>query len=580
MRQLKTFAAVLPVWLALAAMAATGCGDPPLAARADASVTDGATADFSPGGIVDGASADSAAAADSAGPDSADAAEQDAQAPDDGGADTAAADASSADQGQSDAEPAGPDVGWADFSLVSSDPGNGAIDVPAQFVAKLKFSTALKAAAATSYTITVTSQGGAVLPCTFAVNGAELTISAKQAAPLATRVDVVLGSLVQSAQGVPLQETKLAFYTAGPANMGAYADAAARFAPQVRQAIADPSDYLRSVDFDNNWQTTDNVANQGKFLNTAEVTWAAVETRSHLYLTYAFYWPARKGVPPGVALQNDVAGLQVVVERKTGLPAAAATWFKAKSDEPMWLWVASETGWPSKSNYIRAFEPRDKLFPAESGAAACQPGAADPGKCPRRFLSFLTAASHQSCWWGDAGSPSDQQCVASDLVKAGLKLVLYGPGPKATEPATPTVDGVPATYLLRPLLTSWWLHRDESGPTGLFADTQFKYAPADARPMGSGQPLGSRFNSALDTGDFGRPPWAWQWHPTALSASYYDLPRGMPFFDPAWVLWNRLGGKTATVPAWDPATKSGFSTDYCFNPFLGIDLRDTPQCQP
>ena len=51
--------------------------------------------------------------------------------------------------------------------------------------------------------------------------------------------------------------------------------------------------------------------------------------------------------------------------------------------------------------------------------------------------------------------------------------------------------------------------------------------------------------------------------------------------DPAnyyMTMHKSVSGDTALVP-FDPATGEGFSTQYCFNPILGIDKRDfDPAC--
>ncbi len=585
----------LAVYLA-AVTAAVACGDdplPPLAATDTAtdidltldsqidvkgqpkdSASGGPSADASARGDGPLADAGAAAGADS---EVVDGKGTDGDATAGSGADIADGAAAAGDAGQANDSSA--DVAVQDFVLVSSAPAAGAEGLPADFALTLTFSTKIKPESWTSYTVDVLVQGDTPLPVKFSTKDNTATITAKQPAPFASRIDVVLKPLVQSNQGVPLAETHLRFYTAADPQQQDYADKAARFAPLVRQAVAAPSDLLRKLDFDGNWNAHDNAANQGKSAALAEVAWAAVETHSHTYLTYVFYWPQRTGVAPGVPLDNDVAGAQVVVSRKDGLPVALQTWFKAKSDEQMWLWLAAEAGWPAKSKFIRGVLPRDSLFPpADAGLAACKPGAADAALCPRRYLAYLTAASHQSCLWIDKGEASDQQCVASDLVKAGLNLLVYAPAAQAAEAGKPTAAGTPASYVLRPLLGSWWPHRDEAGSAGLFVDTQFTYAAAAGRPMGSKEALGSRLVSAQG-GDFGRPPWAWQWKPTTLSSSYYDLPRGTPFLDPAWLLWHRLGAEAAALVPWNAQTKQGFSTDYCFNPYLGIDLRSSPACQ-
>jgi len=560
----------LPAW-SIALLAAIGaCGDPPLAAVAPGSEAGGSHEVVGFGDVRSGADA-------VPGPDGADATEGDATAAADAMADTpAATDGGDGDAGaatRSDA--AAPDGGSAEFAILASDPTAGAAAVATKFTVTVIFSADVKKESATAYTISVRSQGVATVPCKFSVAGKVLTIAATTPAPPASRVDIVFGPLVQSQQGVPLAETTLSFYTATWPDQAGYAALAARFAPIVRQAVGGPDDLLRRADFDGEWNLANNPVHAASHPALAAITWAAVETRSHIYLTWLYYWPARPAVAPGVPFDNDTAGAQVVIERGSGQPVALQTLFKAKGDEQAWLWLANEAGWPVKSSFVRKSLPRDALFPA-ADPAAC---AGDPkaAACVRRFPAWLTAGSHQSCLWIDAGEVIDQQCALTDAIKSSLKHVVYSPAAAATEPPAPTVPGSPAAYALLPLLDSWWPRRDEAGPAQPFADTQFTYQAPAGRPLGPPYGLGGKLVSGKE-GDFGRPPWAWRWKPGTLGSSYYDLPRGAPFFDPAWLLWQRLGGATAGIAPWSAATPKGFSVDYCFNPYLGIDVRGTPDC--
>ncbi len=547
---------------------AVACGDPPLAPASTDSAS-GALADFAAGGLDGG---EVGAQADAAKPETADSG---ATAPDATvDADGLAADAPTTPDAaiaDTDATAVGADAGLADFALVASDPPAGTAGLPASFSIKLTFSVDIKAASATKNTIAVTTNGGVPLPCKFSTAGNLLTITPTVAAPFASRVDVVLGTLLQSYQGVPIQETALRWYTADWPDQTGYGQLAERFAPSVRQAIGGQHDYLRAPDFDGDWNLANNPKNAADKPALAQVAWSATETRSHLYLTYLFYWPARSAVPPGVGFDNDSAGAMVVVDRKTQLPVALQTFFKAKSDEQAWLWTTTEAGWPTKSKFIRAVVPRDQLFEVADAAACSDPKAAT---CKRRYPAYLTAGNHQSCVWTDNGEMADQQCVLNATVKAALKVVQYQPGALATAALLPEAY---ATYALAPMLTTWWPRRDEAGPLAPFVDTQFTYVPPQSRPAGPAYGLGSKLVSATSD-DFARPPWAWRWKPGTLSASYYDLPRGVAFLDPAWQLWHRLGGETAGVVKWSDASKTGFSTDYCFNAFLGIDVRQSEAC--
>lgn len=564
-------------WVALVLALLAGCGDPPLPAKAadTANSADATkeilTFDVAADGAVDAAGQDSAgtvdAASDSAG--TTDAQVDAAEALADGAADTPAP----ADT----AKPA--DVPIAEFALVSSIPANGAEGIALDSGLAWKFSTSVKPESAVSYTISVQGPGNTAIPGKFTASEDLVTFVPKAPLPVASRIDVVLGTLVQSKQGAPLSETKLHFYTQPWPDLQKYQNLAEQFAPQIRQAVATPADYLRALDFDGDWNAWDNPSDTKAFYALAEVGWTAVETRSHVYLTYSFYWPQRTAVPPGVGFDNDIAGAQVIVERKSGQPVALQTFFKAKADEQAWLWLTAESGFPTKSKYYRGILARDQLFPpADAKDAACQPGAADAAKCKRHYPAYLTAGNHQSCLWIDKGEVGDAQCALNDFTKSQLQLVIYSPGAAPKEPGTPTNPGTPAEYALRPLHSAWWPHREEAGLDGLFADTQFVYAPPAGRPMGPKYGIGSRLANQQDV-DFSRPPWAWRWKPGTFSSSYYDLPRGVPLFDPAHLLYQRLGGATVGPPAWDPATKSGFSQDYCFNPYLGIDARQTPECQ-
>lgn len=570
-------------WLA----ALAGCGDPPLAAKTAAGSGDAQAGLDGLAGIdvlgsdglgADGKGTDAAQAGDAGATSDLSAADQLGDAPTaDSGAD-ALADSAADTSADSAAEVSGADVPVAEFTLLSADPTNGAAEVADTAVMTWKFSGPVKPESAVSYTIAVSGPGGDAIAGKFSVAGDTVTFAPKAPLPAASRIDVALSMLVQSTQGAPLSETKLRFYTRAPSDLQKYQALAERFAPQIRQAVSHPHDYLRALDFDGDWDAWNNPSNTKAFYAQAQVTWAAVETRSHVYLTYAFYWPTRLVVAPGVGFDNDVAGAQVVVERSSGLPVALQTFFKAKGDEQAWLWLATEAGFPTKSKYYRSVLPRDQLFPpADPQAAACQPGSASAALCPRRYPAYLSAGNHQSCLWIDKGEAGDAQCTLNDYLKSQLKTVLYTPGPLAEEPGQPSAAGTPASYTLRPLLSAWWPHRDEAGDKGLFADTQFTYAPASGRPVGPKYGIGSRLASSQD-GDFGRPPWAWRWKPGTFSSSYYDLPRGLPLFDPAHLLYQRLGGESTGPAPWNPTAKSGFSQDYCYNPYLGIDKRQTPEC--
>lgn len=563
-------------------VALPGCGDPPLS-QTDATGTGDSTG-FDLGGTFDAAAGkDLTTADDAAGAQDAvtDAQVTDATSTDDAAqADGAQPADVAADVPAPKDTPAPMDVPVVELQLTSFTPADGTIDVAQPLKIELKFNQELKPEALSAQTVLITSHGGDSVPGKFTVSGDSVTFAANAGAVgPSSRVDVEVTTLVTAKKGPNLQQpVTFRFYTAPLPGLEPYAQLAARYAPTLRQAIATKDDYLRALDFDGNWDVGDNPQKAPLYEPEAEVVWSVIETQSHYYLSYQFYWAHRPAVPPGVAFDNDVAGSVVVVAKyPSEKPIALMTYFKAKTDEQMWAWATTESGLPTGGNkFWRTAVPEAQLFPPATDTLGCE---GKPGCVPKRYPGFLTAGSHQSCLWLDAGESFDKQCVLSAQVKAGLKWIDYLPAAKAQAATEPPANPGPSVgYALRPLLGSWWLHRDEAGEGKPFVDTQFTYVPPPDRPGSGLKPWGSKFRSTLDA-DFGRPGWAWKWKPGTLSASYYDLPRGTPWLDPAYTLVMRLGG-AGKAPAWDAQKKTGLSLAYCLHPFFGLDLRDKPECQP
>ncbi len=562
-----------------------GCDDPPLAPGAPGDVND-ATFDVQGGDVKgqDGATAD-ALATDQAGP---------ADVPTDGGATT--------DSGKPDASPLAdtaklvidvvkPDVVAKPLEVIKTVPAAGTKGVSHKVSFEVHFSAPLLDASIAEYTVFVRGPGGLPIAGDLKVKDATFTFTAAAAVAPASRVSVELTTLVQSTQGDTLAEMfTFNLYTAGYDKPAARAALAARYAPILLQGVDNPKlDHLRSPAYDQDWDGSNNVANLDKFAPLARVGWAVVESQSHFFIHYAFYWPRRVATTSDLSFDNDVAGATVVVARYASEePVALLTWFKNQFDEQMWAWTTKESGLvpkgvkPSAAN-VRQVLPTTSLFPTSSlqgddfgckGFASCK---------PRRYLAYLTAGSHQSCLWLDKGDNTYKQCQTDVYAKKNIKLIRYRPGAVATpsggKPVPP--DGVaPPTFVyeLEPLFDHWFPHREEAGLATMFsAPISFVYKPPPGRPAGAPTPMATKFISVA-TADFGRPPWAWQWKPGTFT-TYYAMPLGTPFMDPAWALFQRLGGTAAGVGKFDPGTHKGLSMDYCFQPFLFIDLRDSAPCK-
>lgn len=572
-------------WLAMACAATWACDDPPLSPVTDSGIAD-ATFDIQ-GGEVRGAA--DVIAADS-GP--ADGANQ----PTDGGAADAVLDAAHDAVTAKDVPPrpidvVKPDVPSVPLEVVKTVPADGASGVPWKLSFEVHFSAPLLDASIAEYTVFVKGPGDQTIEGDLKVDGKKFTFTAAKPVAPASRVLIELNTLVQSHKGDTLAEPfQFRLYTAGYADTADHAALAARYAPTLLQGIGKSGaqfDRLRSPGYDQDFDGGNNVGNLGKFDALARVGWAVVESHSHFFIHYAFYWPRRVATTPDLSFDNDVGGATVVVARyPKEQPVALLTWFKNQFDEQMWAWTTQESGLvpkgakPSAAN-VRQVLPLASLFPTA-------PDKGDTFGCdgindctPRRYPGYLTAGSHQSCMWLDGGDNTYKQCQTDKWTKKDLKVIRYRPGAVATKATGAGVspDGSPPTFIyeLEPLFEGWFPHREEAGKGGLFAaPISFVYKAPPGRPPGAGTPLATKFISVA-TADFGRPPWAWQWKPGTFT-TYYKMPLGTPFMDPAWALFQRLGGTAAGVTKFTAATKKGLSMDYCFQPFLFIDQRGTPPC--
>ena len=484
-----------------------------------------------------------------------------------------------------------PDVPAVPLKVLKTDPANGAVGVTPLITFTVYCSAPLLDGSIAEYTVTVKGPGDQLVAGDLKVEGAKFSFTATAPLPPASRVWVELSTLVQSEKGDTLAAPyAFSFYTAGYPASAPYAKLAARYAPYLWQGVADAKiDRVRNPNYDQDWNGENNVANLAKFDAVARVGWAVMETQSHFFIHYAFYWPRRGATTDDLSFHNDMAGSTVVVARyPTEQPVGLLTWFKNQYDEQMWGWATAESGLvaaggkPSAAN-MRQVLPSATLFPGPVSGAADLFGCEGIAGCvPRRYHGYLSAGSHQSCLWLDGGDKTYNQCRTDAQVKATLKVIAYRPGAVATkvEGVAVAPDGkVPEfVYELVPIFDDWFPHREEAFAGGMFAPPlSFVYKPPPQRPAGDGTPLATKFTSAVK-GDFGRPPWAWQWKPGTFT-TYYEMPQGTPFLDPAWALFQRLGGTSAGLKAFDPSSHKGMSLDYCFEPFLFIDQRDLPACK-
>ena len=135
------------------------------------------------------------------------------------------------------------------------------------------------------------------------------------------------------------------------------------------------------------------------------------------------------------------------------------------------------------------------------------------------------------------------------------------------------------SYTLKNAITELWVRRNKVGANHIW-DGVYSYTAGNGQPV-NGLELPSQFVDPLDDLDasFGRPVWAWRHNPS--QGAIINVVDGEMGVDPAnyyMTMHKSVSGDTALVP-YDPTTGAGFSTQYCFNPILGIDKRSfDPAC--
>lgn len=499
-------------------------------------------------------------------------------------------DAGNPDQGPMDAKEVSKDVTFKDLiedttppEVVKTEPADEASGVAIPFVIKVTFSEGIRfketvdkntfmvrdiddkevAGAYTydeeTFTVTFTPDPGAKIM-------------------LVSPYRVTLKSIIQDKAGNGLKDWYyFGFSTTLPPDMTGYEDLAVKYSPIIYQSTKSDSphfDYLTSFEFDGNWKALDNYDN----LKTATsvLSWVyydVVETKSHYFIRYGFYWPVRYGIAGGTdAFGNDVSGATVVVAKyPTERPIAVETYFLAGPNEEIRAYVTEESGIvDDKGNAYYGVNwsfPQATLFPAG------------------HYLAYLSAQSHESCLWNHTVQESilDQRCQLNEGIKSTLTTVRYvyedgtaGAINKGGTGFPTTLDGV--GYGLKSLLADWWVRRDHVSNDTIFTNT-YKYE-APTGQLGNGLVLPSAFLDPIDpaSANKGRPPWAWTWAAATINMDFYvyEMPRGAIFLDPAYFFANRH--RLSTL--WNPQTKMGFSMDYCFNPYLLVDQRELdPECK-
>ena len=376
------------------------------------------------------------------------------------------------------------------------------------------------------------------------------------------------GSIIQDAAGNKLGGLEtFTFYTRPPKDLQKYDALAQKYAPVINQATdttAPQYDYLASFDVDGNWDGLDTLqyVQQTATQLAAHVYYGVTETESHYFIQYVYYYPFRNAEVPAEKFGNDLSGAIVVVAKYPAeAPVAVETYYKRLSDMASNAFVTTESGIVPEGKTPEAYKVN-----AQYPAAELFPGG--------RYVAYLTARSHQSCvWnWGGGGTVINycklSAAMKNEIETHRIQYVYKGVAEPIAKGAGWPVAKEDVGYQLDDLLVKLWPRRKAEGVVG---DSDWTYSPVDGRP-GANTKFGKTLVTSLD-GDFSYSPWAWYWAQSGVAG--YELPLGMMVLDPAYYLATRHNLFTP----FDPGTKAGFSTEYCFNAYFNIDNRSKPECQ-
>ena len=459
-------------------------------------------------------------------------------------------------------------------TLLSSDPADGQGNVPVPFVVKMTFSEPIYEATVAPQTIRVEDGGGKTIQGQYELQGTGDVVLFTPTSPVfhASPYRVVIGPMLSDPAGNKFgTEVSFSFSTGSPPGMEGYKAIAAKFSPVVYGETGDgPSqfDYPTVFDLDDDWDGSDNVSFIKSDVQSVvpSVYYSVVETKSHWFITYAYFWPYRNNPDVAGRFGNDMAGAVVVVRKVDKVPVILETWFKTDTSEISDAYVSSAfTMVPADGN------PLDYGFEDRFLAGDLFPNG--------HYPAYLAKDTHQSCLWIDMNNTIFDGCLLNTGLKNAMNKIqyVYGSGEEDVlqkqGSSWPTnLQGI--RYQLVPILDTLWARRDRVGPDMIW-DNEFSYAPFQGRPNVTTKIPGT-FVDPIGN-DHGRPPWAWKWQP-GNGESYYDMTRGGIFLDPA-AFFSVRHNKQGDWPDYDAATGQGWSFDYCFNPYFNLDFRGIdPEC--
>lgn len=465
-------------------------------------------------------------------------------------------------------------------SIVSTDPADGEGGVAVPFEIRITFSEPLYKVTVGSQTVVVTAAGGNKLEGDYSFEGEGEIVVFTPTSPVfhSSPYKVTVGPMLSDPAGNKYgTETWFSFFTGPHPDVAEYATLAATYSPVIYGATTPgyaKYDYPTRFDADDDWNGEDTVSYMQTDVQsvTPAVYYSVVESKSHWFIMYAFFWPYRYTESSGNRFGNDMAGATVIVRKHDGMPIIVDTYHKADNSEMSDAYVSDACALvPLAAN------PMDYRFEDRFTTEVLFPNG--------HYEAYLSAGKHESCLWQDRNNGPFDGCVLNAGLISQLEKNQYVFGAGGADTITKAGGAWPTNkealkYELVPILETLWARRDQFG-SGHIWDVGYSYD--NSYPNMQGRPALSTDVPAtfLDPvgNDNGRPPWAWKWLP-GNGEAYYNINRGAMVLDPAVFFALRHGNSESNPwPEWDPSTGAGWSLDYCFNPYFNLDFRDIdPEC--
>lgn len=456
--------------------------------------------------------------------------------------------------------------------IATTSPADGEMGATVPFVVTVQFTEPMHAVTVEAKTVRMQDAGGKEVALEFKWLDEETSLlqltpggAIFHSSPYSITIDPIVKDKAGNSMGNTFSFT---FYTEALPGLDGYADLAGKYAPLIYQetnATSPQFDYPTRFDLDGDWVAENNVEFIKGSASSIEPTvhYSVTETKSHFFITYIFFYPYRYAEDESSRFGNDVSGALVVVRKINEAPVAVETYFKRETDERSFSFLTEESQLlpPGKTFSDLKFDgmlPLATLFP------------------DNRYVAYLSGRKHESCLWLDENNGFLDGCILNAGIKNGMQKlemsykngvvdILKKEGGKFPQ------TGADIGFALSHLLDNWWARRGDIG-SGLVWAEDYKYEPDTHfanRPTLSTK-IPTSFIDPIGN-DYGRPPWAWK-HKPGNGSSYFDMPRGVWFLDPA-VHFKLRHDQGNGWSDYDTQSGTGWSLEYCFNPYFNLDFR-------